>query len=296
MLGRASDWNKFPNYVLNTQSNSKLPDKLSRLVNGKPTSLAEEYLSIPIGKQHYRSIFLPLKDVAGRNVGTLAALINMTNHIYDAKRSIATSIAISTMGVALLMVFFYWLLGRVTRQLVTNETALHRLATHDGLTGLENHRVFYLLLQEELSRSRRYNHANCLLIIDIDRFKKVNDTYGHLAGDAVLKELGHRLQAQARNVDHVFRYGGEEFAVVLPETDFESGLFVAERIREAVEASLFYVNTNTAIRVTISVGVASFPESGDNVNELVSSADKALYFAKENGRNRIASAKDFSTN
>jgi len=164
---------------------------------------------------------------------------------------------------------------------------LNELANHDGLTGLYNHRMFYVLLQEELARAQRFNHPVSLLLLDIDHFKRVNDTYGHLAGDAVLKELGELMGDEARAIDHVCRYGGEEITIILPETDLDGATNTAERLRAVVEAQPFEANGIAPLRITVSIGVASFPVHADSAQALVAAADTALYAVKQGGRNLV---------
>ena len=161
-----------------------------------------------------------------------------------------------------------------------------RLATTDGLTGLLNRRTFNAQLQSRLREAQRYKRPLSLLLLDIDHFKKVNDTHGHPAGDAVLRGVASVAQAQARESDLVARYGGEEMALVLPETDARGALAIAERIRAAVAAAQ-HPTEQGSLRVTLSVGVATWPGSGDDPEALLESADKALYRAKQGGRNRV---------
>lgn len=164
---------------------------------------------------------------------------------------------------------------------------LNVLANHDGLTGLYNHRMFYVLLAEEQARAQRFNRPVSLLLLDIDHFKRVNDTYGHLAGDAILKGLGELLSCQARAIDRVCRYGGEEITVILPECDLEAAANMAERMRAAVAAQTFNVNADATLRITVSIGVASFPVHANNAEALFAAADTALYTVKQSGRNRV---------
>jgi len=166
--------------------------------------------------------------------------------------------------------------------------SLKELATRDGLTGLYNHRTFYKLLEDELARAQRFNRPVSLLMLDIDHFKHVNDTYGHLAGDAVIKGLSELLGRQARAIDRVCRYGGEEITVILPETGLEAAASMAERMRAAVEAQPFDINAGAPVRITVSIGVASWPAQADNVQTLMAAADAAMYAAKQRGRNRIS--------
>lgn len=167
---------------------------------------------------------------------------------------------------------------------------LEALASRDGLTGLFNHRTFYAMLDGELARSRRFAHPLSLLLIDIDHFKRVNDTFGHQAGDAALKTLGELLVRETRAVDRVARYGGEELAVLLPETDANRASSVAERIRGSVQAGAFGNGDGKPIPLTVSVGVASFPAHADDTRSLVAAADTALYAGKQGGRNRVVLA------
>ncbi|HEX8218066.1 MAG TPA: sensor domain-containing diguanylate cyclase [Chloroflexia bacterium] len=181
------------------------------------------------------------------------------------------------------------------------EETLRHLATRDELTGLYNRREMGFLLQGELARSRRYHHFLSMMILDLDRFKTINDTYGHQVGDDVLREVAKLVQENIRAGDSAARYGGEELAVIMPETTGSGAFKVAERIRQAVAAQAFsnpQRNTRTLpVRTTISAGIACFPSDADNQSALIVAADRALYRAKEEGRNRsvMYSASAFST-
>ncbi len=165
---------------------------------------------------------------------------------------------------------------------------LRNLSVRDSLTDLFNHRHSMELVDQEFQRVGRYPHEGIsLLMIDIDDFKQINDTRGHLAGDAVLRDVASVLKDSLRAVDSVGRYGGEEFVVILPHTPRDEAYRTAERIRQRVEAHAFEVGGDR-VRVTVSVGVASYPGDGiDGPNGLVREADRALYEAKEAGRNRV---------
>ncbi|MGG4126860.1 diguanylate cyclase [Paenibacillus illinoisensis] len=166
---------------------------------------------------------------------------------------------------------------------------LERRASTDHLTNLSNRRQFEKSLELQLERARENRQKLSLLVIDIDRFKKVNDTYGHSAGDAVLKQLGQLLIEHSRSADMVSRNGGEEFAILLLDCGNHQALAIAESIRQSVEKYLFALPDGTTIRLTISIGVAVFPDHCDEQDDadFFEQADRALYEAKNTGRNRV---------
>jgi diguanylate cyclase (GGDEF)-like protein len=162
-----------------------------------------------------------------------------------------------------------------------------KLATQDGLTKLLNHRNFYEQLDIEFSRAKRFAHPLSVVMLDIDYFKKINDTYGHPAGDAILKEMAKRIKSELRSVDIVARYGGEEFGLVLPESDSKASMLVAERIRQKVCTAPFGTDKGE-INVTVSIGVCdSSSQAITDGTDMVKKADKALYKSKHSGRNKI---------
>jgi diguanylate cyclase (GGDEF)-like protein len=163
--------------------------------------------------------------------------------------------------------------------------ALSRL---DGLTGLYNRREFDRVLRQEWERARRYHNQLSLLIIDIDHFKQVNDERGHAAGDLALQQVARIIRvARIRGSDAAFRVGGEEFGILLPETDKPGAMALAERVRQATESMRFFSDGSG---VTISIGVATFPADGERIEDLHEAADAALYAAKRAGRNRVLAA------
>jgi diguanylate cyclase (GGDEF)-like protein len=162
---------------------------------------------------------------------------------------------------------------------------LERLSVTDQLTGLYNRRRMLEVLDNEVQRSRRLAHQFSVLMMDVDHFKKFNDSLGHLAGDRVLAGVADVLRETTREIDTPARYGGEEFLVVLPEAGLDAAVEVAERIRSTLASRIF-----EGRRVTLSVGVAEFPTHGDDGERLVAAADDALYRAKEEGRNRVMRA------
>lgn len=162
---------------------------------------------------------------------------------------------------------------------------LERLASTDGLTGISNRQNLMERLEHELRRAARYGKVLALLLIDLDHFKAVNDSLGHLAGDAVLRGAAELISGSLRDSDFPGRYGGEEFCVVLPETGLEGGIRMGSRIREAVEKHEFSTPDGKVVRITCSIGVAA--GAPDRADDLISEADRRLYEAKRSGRNRV---------
>ncbi len=162
---------------------------------------------------------------------------------------------------------------------------LEAMATTDKLTGAANRQVFDVLFSQAYSQSKRNKNQLSAIMFDIDYFKQVNDTYGHPTGDVVLKTLTQTIKNSIRDSDILFRWGGEEFLIILPGSDLQTATVFAEKIREIV-ASQQIMFSGKSLSITISVGVASMGNS-DTAEDLVSRSDKALYIAKENGRNRV---------
>ena len=163
----------------------------------------------------------------------------------------------------------------------------YKLATIDGLTELYNHRYFQDALRKQVEISKRYGEPFSLIIVDIDFFKKFNDTYGHQAGDAVLRQVADTLKKNSRATDIVCRYGGEEMSIILPNTNTDDALYNANRLNKAVAEREFQLNATDTAKVTISVGVSTFPDNAETPQDLIEFADKGLYIAKENGRNQV---------
>ncbi len=183
-------------------------------------------------------------------------------------------------------------LDEKNRELELMNKRLRKLSITDGLTELFNHRHIQQLLREEFERSRRTGEPMAVAMLDLDRFKLVNDTYGHQTGDVILYETAKILRETAREIDMVGRYGGEEFMAILPDTDEEEAARFAERVRNAV-AEHVYHDEATEVRMTVSSGVASYPQvDADSPDQVVKRADEALYRAKESGRNRVVLASE----
>ncbi len=236
-----------------------------------------------------------VKDMSGRqDVRPLdkksrsTMLVPMTSHAHTNGLLVAESDEIHSFAERDLQ-----MLSVVARSaaLALENSELHKkteeLTIIDELTETYNYRYFVQKLQEEKRRASRYDLALSLIMVDIDWFKKLNDTYGHEVGNFVLRRLSGIIQRCIRDVDIFARYGGEEFAVILPQTQREEAAVIGERIREQVESEVFEARQYGKLKVTVSVGVSSFPENGKSQEELVSVADQALYQAKGEGKNAV---------
>ena len=177
------------------------------------------------------------------------------------------------------------------RQLSTERTRmmqkLQKLATTDGLTKLYNSRSFYTQLELEVDRYNRYKHPLSLLLLDIDNFKEFNDTFGHLEGDKVLVRFSQIIKSCLRINDSAYRYGGEEFTVILPETNGDEAKTVAQRIRASLESEKFTPIPDKDAKITISIGVTQYYPK-EELSAFIRRADKAMYLSKKNGRNRVS--------
>lgn len=185
-------------------------------------------------------------------------------------------------------IFREWvkILTPAVTKLMDHEVLMH-MAYRDGLTGLLNYRAFDEMINEEQDRAGRYNTIFSIMIIDIDYFKRVNDEYGHQTGDIVLKELSEKLLECVRKSDRVFRYGGEEFVIILPHTRLDKAHKLAERIRVAIDK----MNFIAGLQITVSIGIGQYSD-GLTPGDLVKKADKGLYLAKTSGRNMVGVVKD----
>ncbi|MBS1138734.1 MAG: hypothetical protein H6R13_187 [Proteobacteria bacterium] len=177
-------------------------------------------------------------------------------------------------------------------QLKRNQKELERLSQYDALTNLFNRRHFFSLARHELSRSARYDSDLSVMMIDIDHFKKINDSYGHKAGDVVLAKVAQQISEALRKTDLAGRLGGEEFAILLPETDLEQARIVAERLRTQVAETAHYLGAGKTLSCTLSIGIAAMTEKKTDLETLLHHADTALYAAKNSGRNKVTGAGD----
>ena len=239
---------------------------------------AEGFEGFPDEHPVIKSILAVPLMLRGKLIGILMVTDKMTGEPFSAEDEDLLLNASFHMALAIEKLWFY--------------DKLQQLANLDGLTGLYNHRAFQDRLDEEIERARRGGHSLALLMLDIDLFKVFNDTYGHLAGDRILKEVSKIIRASIRKMDIPARYGGEEFAVILPESTLQGAFLVAERIRQEVAEKRIDFD-GKKIGVTISIGIALYPEDGKDKKSLIASADLALYHAKRSGRNRVCTYSEF---
>lgn len=286
-LGEHNSWNRFPDFVLASGFNQKLPDIVAKCIASNAQAGECHSYSLSDHKLSYEIVSIPIKDASGHSIAKALILVDLSYNVRSVWRVVYIASSLAFIFYFLMLAFGYWMLGRIGLRIEDDEAQLENLATHDGLTGLLNHRTFHLILEKETQRSSRYGHPLALIMIDIDYFKKVNDSYGHQAGDLILRELAELLKSCTRKADSVCRYGGEEMMIILPETSKEEACLLAERIRTRVEAEKFVASSGGSMRITVSLGLALL--SGDKIDSttLVSAADTALYQAKNNGRNQV---------
>ncbi|MDW7649880.1 MAG: GGDEF domain-containing protein [Bacillota bacterium] len=225
----------------------------------------------------------------GAMVSGLAAvpflIWNITRHVMDPSEFHVLLAAYY----ALFMVFI-WFAGILAEKFKRQEEKLKRESLTDELTGVFNHRFFYRCLEKETDRSRRYKQPLSLVIVDLDNFKKYNDTWGHLQGDRALVAVAKIMKDTVRNADTLARYGGEEFAIILPQTDLVQAKRVCERIREAMASTTIASPDGDTGPLTASFGVSSY-EKNMTGKQLVDEADRVLYFAKSSGKNLVTAIK-----
>ncbi len=246
------------------------------------------YYSFPIDPR----FFADLRHLAIIVVAMLVLFFVIASNIPD--RDKVFSVFTQHLIISLLATLVIYLL---TEYIHTSNKLFLQLKTYaetDYLTSLNNLRQFEQLLSERFLEAQHFSERLGVLMIDIDHFKKINDTYGHAAGDAVLQQLSKVLKDNARSFDEVSRNGGEEFSVLVPEATIAETTAIAERIRAAVERHAFTLDNGTKLHITISIGVAVHPDTirSREARQLMEQADQELYRAKNNGRNRVCSAPE----
>lgn len=286
-LGRPANWDQFEETVLAADLTPNIP--LSVLQDSEQLFYQHPHKPVPLKQFGYRNwiMALSLHDVADQEVAELILLVDVSEETQAVNTTlVVVGAMVLVLGLTLVFIFS-WQMIRASRQIQMDEELLKHLAVHDSLTRLYTRRVFHQYLDAEIERSLRFNHPLSLLMVDIDYFKKVNDEYGHQVGDKVLQEVSLRLTKSVRSVDHICRYGGEELTIILPETDTDTARHFAERINDVIAALPIDAGGDLLIPVTVSIGIATYPEHADSDTLLISASDKALYAAKKAGRNRI---------
>jgi len=229
--------------------------------------------------------------------GDVRGGISITVDITDVQNTLSINrliiIILAVLTALILLSIFYLSVIKLMRNLDAANKKINQMAITDDLTSLYNRRYFFSKLDEEIQRGFRHRHPVSCIMIDVDYFKTINDSHGHLAGDAVLREISAIIKINCRVSDTPARFGGEEIIIILPETDMAGSLNVANKIRELVDKNVFITAEKIEIKTTISLGVSSMiPDKIDgarNSAELVKNADIALYLAKNRGRNRVES-------
>ena len=293
---------------LNTINPANAPDEFERsALKGFDSGELESFTEQPRGdKVLFRYMAplvtdedcLPCHARQGYKVGDVRGGISVTSDITPTKKALGTNrniiIALTASSTFLVLAMFLFFSTRLMRQLQAAQKEITELVVTDELTGLANRRRFFERLDEEMDRARRYGSPLSLIFIDIDHFKKANDTFGHPTGDTVLAEIGRLLTANVRVSDIVARYGGEEFAILIPAQTAAEASKAAEKLRMVIEVNSIVLE-GPLLNVTISCGVADLAsvekEEGNLKDALIRAADKSLYRAKAYGRNQVATYK-----
>lgn len=275
----------------------------SVLRSGKASSELErkkEFAELGGGRISNASIveaYSPIFDASHRVIGVFEVYVDITKTRNEIFHVLLLTMAV--LGAVLFVCLFslYRPMKRGTLSLITAHRELKELATRDYLTGAYNRRYINDRVKQEFHRMRRQIGSELIkksigfIMADIDHFKKVNDHYGHAAGDEVLREVSHRLKEGLRDYDVLCRYGGEEFLIMLPHTDEGDSLLVAERLRQSVISTPVTVEGTEPVAVTVSFGVATSHDGRESEHAVIERADQALYLAKEGGRNRVILAE-----
>ena len=271
-----------------------IPLERDEVILGRALEADVRINDVKVSRQHAK--ITTVKDpVTGRSEHVISDLESRNGVLVNGKRLKEATLANGdkiTIGEHILR---FELLDEIDREY---QKQIHRLITHDDLTGLLSSRSFFSELRRESAKAAAEGKSLCVLVMDVDHFKKVNDTYGHLTGSRTLEEIGHCITGIMRSGDAASRFGGEEFAAFLLDADLAQGLIAAERIRSAIEKTDFTVirqgKPAESHHVTISIGVATFPADSSDPIELVEIADSALYRAKREGRNRVCAYREMS--
>ncbi len=281
LIGQDNSTNPRLQIALSGRSDSamKLKDKIADLKN-------ETRLGIDLVET-----YVPVYDSRGTIAGAFEIYQDMTPHRAAVQLGVKRSLGILAGILVLVFGLASLIVKKAAKELALAQDRLHKLATQDVLTGLANRGEIMLCVSQEAARIKRAREETqsshfSLIMADVDKFKAINDTYGHPVGDVVLQKVASIMKEHVREYDRVGRYGGEEFLVLLPGTDFEGAKISAERIRKALDVEPV-ITEKGEIKVTISLGIATVNPQNDDVEKALKRADEALYMAKEAGRNRV---------
>ena len=267
-------------------------DFVSALAGDRALTPSEKKLYQKLSKNRGESLYIDLLFVVTHRYYPEETAKRLWNQILKHKKSVSKKLC-RNVGITVAALDY---LGNIEDDLkaptVISEhkiTQIAEIAVQDGLTRLFDVSTFRAKLETEIKRYKRYASEVSVLMIDIDDFKKFNDAHGHQKGDQILVEVAALIEKATRDLDICSRYGGEEFAVILPQTDYKAALNIAERIRRRIELTF-----EKHPGITVSIGCAMCPKDGKSANVLVKKADKALYFSKENGKNQITAFHDIN--
>ncbi len=293
---------KLKNFTLDNQKQQTKLSELEPLISKKMSELestislhnngdedkAHEIVKSNLGKNLMDQIRVVLDDMKKKEAELLA--IRQAQFQENLEKTFLAIVFGSVLLIIIVGIITYVAVRNINKNItehIDSENKLKHLATHDALTNLNNRIGFEKEINYEIDRATRYKHQLSIIMIDLDNFKTINDTYGHNCGDIVLKDIGHILANSKRKVDYVLRYGGEEFLLVIPETSLNETRDFAERLRLKIASYIFKIGNDKEINVTASMGIANFPNHATTFSELLNAADVAMYQAKNDGRNRV---------
>jgi len=288
------EWDRYPDYLpigLAPGTDITLLDRYFAKTKGQKL----DSLTLKTGEKITYIEPLPISNELGEKIAYLLIAHDVSTEWRVKSNLVKLAVAASFIAL-LLLGFFQLILSRIERRLVSTEQERDDFAERsriDGLTSLFNQAEFYRLLTRELKRASHEGTPVAIVMLDLDHFKAINDSHGHLVGDEVLQTAADIISQGVRPGDLVARYGGEEFAMLLPGIDVVPAVEIAERVRERLAESTIDVK-NGSIKVTTSGGAAAFPKDADNPKDLVAAADQALYIAKHSGRNCVISYREDS--
>ncbi|MBV1908425.1 MAG: GGDEF domain-containing protein [Kangiellaceae bacterium] len=287
VLGRNIDWQQFDSLVPTKQIINPI---FRSFINSKDENKTFFGGSIKSYKKDGSTFWLlsvPISDIEGRNVANLLMLADTTFETDVTQKTIITVGLIIFVLASLLLIAFLRQINKIITHIALEESLLNKMANKDSLTNLYTRRVFDESLRREIKRSESSKYTFSILLIDIDHFKNVNDSYGHHSGDIALKIVSKIILDSCRDTDIVCRYGGEEFIVIAKSRDSQEVKVIAERIRESIQSTTIDIGNQRLINITISAGISSCGDNKSNDFNIVAAADRALYRAKSAGRNCI---------